>query len=57
MEIIHDIIIHYPNRYLLIDFWGMGCGSCLMAIQGSKKLRAEIAKRDDELERLKEKLE
>ena len=25
----------------------MGCGPCLMAIQGSKKLRAEIAKRDD----------
>ena len=47
MEVIHDIIARYPNRYLLIDFWGMGCGSCLMAIQGSKQLRTEIAKRDD----------
>jgi thiol-disulfide isomerase/thioredoxin len=47
MEIIHDIITRYPNRYLLIDFWGMGCGPCLMAIQSSKQLRTEIAKRDD----------
>ena len=37
----------YPGRYLLIDFWGMGCGPCRAAIQSSKDIRAEIAKRDD----------
>lgn len=37
----------YPGRYLMIDFWGMGCGGCRIAIQNSKNLRAEIAKRDD----------
>ena len=37
----------YPNRYLVFDFWGYGCGACLVAIQNSKQLRAEIAKRDD----------
>jgi predicted phosphodiesterase len=31
----------------MIDFWGMGCGPCRAAIQSSKALRAEIAKRDD----------
>ena len=29
------------------DFWGMGCGPCRYAIQESKNLRAEIAKRND----------
>ena len=37
----------YPGRYLMIDFWGMSCGPCRAAIQMSKELRAEIAKRDD----------
>lgn len=46
-EIIRDIIAKYPGRYLMIDFWGMGCGPCRAAIQSSKALRAEIAKRDD----------
>ena len=31
----------------MIDFWGMGCGPCRAAIQKSKELRTEIAKRDD----------
>ena len=31
----------------MIDFWGMGCGPCRSAIQSSKSLRANIAKRDD----------
>ena len=47
IEIIRNIISKYPGRYLMIDFWGMGCGSCLISIQNSKNLRAEIAKRDD----------
>ena len=47
IEIIRDIMAKYPNRYLVIDFWGMGCGGCIFSIQGSKNLRAEIAKRDD----------
>ena len=34
-------------RSLVFDFWGYGCGACLVAIQNSKQLRAEIAKRDD----------
>ena len=46
-EIIRNVIAKYPGRYLLIDFWGMGCGPCRAAIQSSKSLRAEIAKRDD----------
>ena len=47
VEIIRDIMSRYPNRYLVFDFWGYGCGACLVAIQNSKQLRAEIAKRDD----------
>ncbi|MBR5052073.1 MAG: hypothetical protein IKW91_02485, partial [Bacteroidaceae bacterium] len=46
-EIIRDVMAKYPGRYLMIDFWGMGCGGCRIAIQNSKNLRAEIAKRDD----------
>lgn len=46
-EIIRNIIAQYPGRYLMIDFWGMGCGPCRAAIQSSKALRAEIAKHDD----------
>lgn len=46
-EIIRNILAKYPGRYLMIDFWGMGCGPCRAAIQSSKNLRAEIAKRDD----------
>ena len=46
-EIIRNVIAKYPGRYVMIDFWGMGCGPCRAAIQSSKALRAEIAKRDD----------
>ena len=46
-EIIRDIMSRYPNRYIVIDFWGMGCGPCRAAIQSSKNRRAEIAQRDD----------
>lgn len=46
-EIIRDVLDKYPGRYVMIDFWGMGCGPCRAAIQSSKALRAEIAKRDD----------
>ena len=46
-ELIRSLQMRYPGRYLVIDFWGMGCGPCRSAIQSSKELRAEIAKRDD----------
>ena len=46
-EIIRNIMAKYPGRYLMIDFWGMGCGPCRAAIESSKAQRAEIAKRDD----------
>ena len=46
-ELIRSLQMRYPGRYLVIDFWGMGCGPCRSAIQSSKELRAEIAQRDD----------
>ncbi len=45
--LIRSLQARYPGRYLVVDFWGMGCGPCRGAIQSSKELRAEIAKRDD----------
>ena len=47
VEIIREVLAKYPGRYVMIDFWGMGCGPCHAAIQSSKAQRAEIAKRDD----------
>ena len=46
-DLIRSLCAKYPGRYLVIDFWGMGCGPCRSAIQSSKDIRAEIAKRDD----------
>ena len=46
-ELIHSLVAKYPGRILVIDFWGMTCGPCRAAIQESKELRAEIAKRND----------
>ena len=46
-DLIRSLSAKYPNRFLVIDFWGMGCGPCRSAIQSSKQKRAEIAKRDD----------
>ena len=46
-DLIRSLSAKYPGRVLLIDFWGMGCGPCRYAIQESKELRAEIAKRED----------
>ena len=46
-DLIRSISAKYPGRFLIIDFWGMGCGPCRAAIQSSKSQRAEIAKRDD----------
>ena len=46
-DLIRSLSAKYPGHYLVIDFWGMGCGPCRSAIQESKELRAKIAKRDD----------
>ena len=46
-DLIRSLCAKYPGRYLMIDFWGMGCGPCRAAIEQSKAIRAEIAKRDD----------
>ena len=46
-DLIRSLCAKYPGRYLIIDFWGMGCGPCRAAIQSSKAKRAEMAKRDD----------
>ena len=46
-DLIRSLCTKYPGKILMIDFWGMSCGPCRGAIQASKELRAEIAKRDD----------
>ena len=46
-DLIRQLVAKFPGRFLVIDFWGMSCGPCRGAIQDSKALRAEIAKRDD----------
>ena len=46
-DLIRNLAAKYPGKILMIDFWGMSCGPCRGAIQESKELRAEIAKRDD----------
>lgn len=46
-DMIRELVAKYPGKFLVIDFWGMSCGPCRAAIQESKKLRAQIAKRDD----------
>ena len=46
-DLIRSLSAKYPGRILFIDFWGMSCGPCRGAIEDSKNLRAEIAKRND----------
>ena len=45
--VIRSLCAKYPGRYLMLDFWGMGCGPCRATIQSTKEVRAEIAKRND----------
>ena len=45
-DFIRSISAKYPGRFLIIDFWGMGCGPCRAAIQSSKAKRAKLAERD-----------
>lgn len=46
-DLVRSLSARYPGRILLLDFWGMSCGPCRLAIQKSKELRAEIATLDD----------
>ena len=46
-DLIRQLTQKYPGRFLIIDFWGMGCGPCRSAIESSKQTRAQIAQRDD----------
>lgn len=46
-DFIHSYNAKYPGRFLVFDFWGMGCGPCRQNIESTKQLRAEIAKRTD----------
>ena len=34
-DLIRSLSAKYPGRFLLIDFWGMGCDPCRAAIQQS----------------------
>ena len=46
-DLIRQLTQKYPGRFLIIDFWGMGCGPCRSAIENSKQTRAQIAQLDD----------
>ena len=37
----------YRGKYLVIDFWGMGCGPCRRAIEDSKEMRKEYRDHPD----------
>lgn len=46
-EVIRRLTAKHSGKFLIIDFWGMGCGPCRAAIQSSKEKRAKVRERDD----------
>jgi thiol-disulfide isomerase/thioredoxin len=36
----------YPNKYILIDFWGTWCNPCIASIPGLKQLNAEFGSKN-----------
>lgn len=44
---IFEYCMKYPDKYLFIDFWGMGCAPCRASIEQDMGQRASIASRDD----------
>ena len=46
-DFVRKLSERFPNRYLILDFWDMGCGPCRSDIQSSKQERKKLAGRDN----------
>lgn len=46
-DIFNNIIGKYRGKFVLVDFWGTGCGPCRHAIEHSRQLRDSIATLND----------